>query len=838
MAEILDDGTAAPNDGMDAVEEHPEELDEPNEPPTYGERNKVLPEQLKTAIKNAMIYIGQRELYDRRREVMRNRRNSFYRRGWQHIYENRQTGMFSLGVAGEAVSTGSGGSVECPQYIGDYNIFRPTELVIESVLTQNPPGIDFRPKTQDTEDLEAASTAEIYREYFDRSNDSKGIQLQIVQSLCESGRTVVSVATEANAQLWGTNDDGDAKQNETAKVWTTLQSRVYPMTAKDQSGLDAILLYEDPTVNKMKGEYPHIAKKIKGVSAGIGENAYERIARLGVLQGTRRYAQVGDALTHLTTRVHGYLRMANFVDEKYQDPYELFIGDDEEGIEPDSPEDNENEDGTPFTVQDKLNQLFPNGVHCVFVGLEFAEAWDESMDDAITVGFPYEGDGMSREAMMDDAVVIQDFFNDIMNSLREAQDMGWPRTFISAEEEEFDAIQDQRSEPYAFSLKKARAAQPLENDFFREPDLVLPDSLVKLMEYLAGPFIQFVMGTPPALFGGGMEDQKTASGYATARAQAMGTKAIPWATVQQIMATMYYHAALKASMNPDHAEQILVPTKGGTRMLKLERLTKGHFGAYPDEDSSFPESTSAKRALLQQLLTLASSNPQVGAQILGDVYNWEIITQIFGFKEIQLMEAESAKKQMREIEELLDGSPIPPSPEEMQAFQAQQALEQTQHAAASLQAQAAGQPTPPAPAPPKMVTIGMQQDGVTPLQYPEALLKPSIEVDDLDFHQWEGPCGQDWLSTEACWRELNVGRPGADGQPEPNIAGVENVKLHIKEHLQRSAAMMQAQQQQPKPPTESINFADESPQGQAAMNSQAGIQAPGKTTAPAATATM
>jgi hypothetical protein len=389
---------------------------------------------------------------------------------------------------------------------------------------------------------------------------------------------------------------------------------------------------------------------------------------------------------------------------------------------------------------------------------------------------------------MDDAVEIQDFFNDIMNSLREAQDLGWARTYINAEDTEFDAIEDQRSEPYAFAMKKARPGQPLGDEFFREPDLVLPKSLVELMEYLGGPFLQFVLGTPPSLFGAGMEDQKTASGYAAARSQAMGTKSVTWSAVQQMMATMYYQAALKASKNPDHAEQILVPIKGKTTVLKLERISKGNFGAYPDEDSSFPESTTAKRALLQQLITLATTNPQISSQILGDVYNWEIITQIFGFKEIQLMEAESAKKQMREIEELLDGSPIPPTPEEMNAFQSQQQLAMTQHASAVLVAQQQGQNPPPAPQQPKMIEIGGNQ-------YPEELLKPSIEVDDLDFHQWEGPCGQDWLSTEACWRELNVGRPGADGQPIPNIAGVENVKLHIKEHLQRAAVMMQAQQQ-------------------------------------------
>ena len=156
----------------------------------------------------------------------------------------------------------------------------------------------------------------------------------------------------------------------------------------------------------------------------------------------------------------------------------------------------------------------------------------------------------------------------------------------------------------------------------------------------------------------------------------------------------------------------------------------------------------------------------------------------------------------------------------MQAYQQQQMQMLQQHAAASLLAEGQGQPAPPVPTPPKMIDLGDGQ------QYPEELLKPSIEVDDLDFHQREGPCGQDWLSTEACWREINVGRPGADGTPMPNIAGVENVKLHVKEHLERAAVQAQAQQATPKPPAENINFADETPQGKAAMNAQAGIQAP------------
>lgn len=42
------------NDGDQAVEDHPEEIQDPNEPPTYGERNCYLPDQLKNALKSLL----------------------------------------------------------------------------------------------------------------------------------------------------------------------------------------------------------------------------------------------------------------------------------------------------------------------------------------------------------------------------------------------------------------------------------------------------------------------------------------------------------------------------------------------------------------------------------------------------------------------------------------------------------------------------------------------------------------------------------------------------------------------------------------------------------------
>lgn len=753
----------AENDGSGAVQDHADELEDQDDPPTYGERNRDLPDQLKQAIKNALIDIGKQEMFDRRREVMRDRRNRYYRRGFQHIYTDSKNGGFVQGQAGQSITVGQN-TIECPNYIGDYNIYRPTLLVIESVLCQNPPGIEGLPDDpSNPEDMEAAQTFEAYKEFFNRANDVKNIQLECVEMFGNSGRTIAWVRTEANEQLWGRNDDGEPKQNEVCTIHGTLESKV-PIMAKSKQDCMYCILFDDPQVKMAKRQYPHIEDEIKSSDAGICESSYERIARLGVLQGTRKYAQVGEAMSHLVTRANAFLRPSNFTGKAYDDPFE----------EADGPDDFDPKTKAPLSVRKKLEQLFPQGCHAVYLGETYAESWDESMDDHLEIGFPYEGDGMSREAMMDDAVIIQDFVNDIMNGVREAQDLGWPRTFINGEEEEFDAIIDQKSEPYAFGLKKARESMALGDDFFREPDLVIPPSLTALMEYLAGPFLQFVLGTPPALFGGGMKDQTTANGYAQARAQAMGVKGIPWQSLQWMFARIYYMAALAASKNPDHAEEIVVPGKGGqNQTLTLEKLRKGNFGVYPDEDSSFPESTDAKRAQLTELLTIAQANPAVGEQIMSSPDNWELFKEMKGFAELDIPEAAARNKQVREIELLLAQSPIQPTPEELQAAQAA-------HAAAVLVAQQqAAQTGSPAPPPPPFD--------------PTVLLKTSVMPEEDDFHAWEAKKCQDWLTSDKCWQAMANPPETADGAQEPMVPitghpGILNIRLHRKAHMAMLAA--------------------------------------------------
>ena len=141
-----------------------------------------------------------------------------------------------------------------------------------------------------------------------------------------------------------------------------------------------------------------------------------------------------------------------------------------------------------------------------------------------------------------------------------------------------------------------------------------------------------------------------------------------------------------------------------------------------------------------------------------------------------MQEAVSAAKQMWEIELLLDQQPLPPSPDQVQAGVLAYKQLMQQHAAAALSGAAAGIAR-------TSRTAGANDDSCGRMARctPEELLEPSIPVDErLPPSTRRGAGSGMAVSTEACWRELQVGRPDTTGEIVPNTLGVLNVKLHTK----------------------------------------------------------
>ena len=747
-----------------------------NQPRTYGENNVDLPEELQNALLRLIQEAQRQDLYQRREEVMRDRQNRFYERGIQHIYETL-TG-FVLGQPGAIVPQGNG-TAQCSEYISDYNIFGRALLIFVSKITENAVGVDFKPDSADSdEDLQAAEAAEAYKFLFDIRNEPAALREGIARIMGVSGRTILWTRTVADAAKWGQDKDGSPKRAQVTTVYGTIETKV-PILAKDLSACPYVLITEDPHVYTAKLDHPEFADKISEEgSDGSADNQFERMARIGVLQGNTTSFQMTDTYRFYVERRFAFFRPAMFMDKsldaEYAEPDEQYRAvHDQQNID-------ENGQPIPWTLRDALLEAFPEGAQSTFVGMQYVGSRNCCPDDELTIDFPYPGEGMSRRAVMDDAVVIQDDFNDDMNNYHEVKVVGWPSTWIDSQEADLSAINDQVAAPYAFRCLKDQMKQGMEMEhrFFREPNPEIPASFLQHTQYMATELLQYILAIPSAVQGAGMPDQKTKGGYQEAINQAMGQLGIIWKSVKRIMANVYRQAALLASREPQQSSPIAISGPKGTVMLNTSDLSKGRFLAHPDIDSGYPESTIQKRGTLSTIIDLALKDPVIAQALLQSPDNWDFIFRTYGIPELVIPEAKVRRKQLAEIEILLQQQPVMPSPQEVEAAE-------TEHAAATMTNQATGG-QPPAPFD------------------PQSLMHSSIQPDPLDYHPWEleecreflsdWPKVQQQMAMKTCPTCQGEGCPECDGLGQKNNAlGIQNVRLHAMEHQKYVAAAEAAQ---------------------------------------------
>lgn len=730
------------------------------EPPSFGEKNRHMPDQLKEILTAIVKEFQNEELYDRRIEDLTDRALRFYDDGVQHFYPNYATGVYQIGEAGGSVNIGNG-SQECSEYLGAYNIFRARRRTIDSVLTQNPPGIDFQPDKQRSEDIEAAETAEGYWELFKQKNDIPDLQQSVTRFFELSGRCVSWTFAKQDQQKWGLNDQGEPATMETAEMFGTLESTT-PILCRRQEDAIYCIVYRDIHILRARKENPWLkegqAWTVAGGEGGPGESEWKRYARLGVRQARKGAAVLNTTIGHLITEQHCFLRPDAFecdrCDGIYTGPSGWNEAQEQLVMEPAV-----DKEGQPQTIRDFLLTMFPEGVHIKYLGKELSEATPESMDDCVDIVMSEKRDSLTGGALMEPMKIIQDGFNDFKNAEREYYEKGWPMTHFKGDSEDYDAITDQQSRPAQFNLIKSPIGgpeQPLENSFYREPDMSVPESFQDCMEEYRGPLSQDITGASPALEGVAGPHDETASQRAMDKTQSIGILGPTWSSVQRVFAGVAKKAALLAAKNPDHAKEITVATGDKTSVtIRLEKLTRGSFHTSPDRDSTFPDSTGAQRANLDATLPLIMPTP-IGMELLSSPDNWEEILRVKGMNDFTLVPALAYRKQTREIDLLLKESPEDNSAAVQQY--------NVQHAQTTLQGQAAGLPAPPYQPPPPQ--------------------RPSIMPEQEDYHSWEYKKCQEYLSSEDCFREIISG--GQDGGGNPD--GVQNVRLHAQVHVVMGAA--------------------------------------------------
>jgi hypothetical protein len=516
---------------------------------------------------------------------------------------------------------------------------------------------------------------------------------------------------------------------------------------------------------KLKAAYPHVANKIESAPSQGSEDVYARVSRLSVEQGLPSI-HPGDALMNLITFDRTWLR-----------PWAFYAVEDE-------------------AVRNELLAMFPDGCYVAFAGDVYCESRCESMDDHWRVLHALPGDGQNRPSVGDSLVQVQERYNVLSNMQAETYEYGIPPIYADPQVLDFDALANQVAEPAAHFPARARPGQPLAAGFFQPAPAQVPPDMIRHQQDLIGPVAQFLTGLFPAIFGGGMEDVKTATGYAMARDQAMGRLGLVWRRTKQFYADVLLLAV--DCFRKNRPEDVEIPLLGPDGVLDARSIRtadlKGNICVHPEADETFPRLKSQQRAVLQQLFGI---NDPVIQRALTEPANLGYIKNVLGLTEMVIPGEDSRNKQLREIQQLLASAPIvvdvpapsfagarlavPDSASVGERFSASQAaVEGAQHAAPHLGSvsdlkSSASDATP-------------DLSRHSPLATSHSLVLPSVPIDQLlDDHVVEFEECKRWANSEA-----------GQAARMTNPAGFANVRAHAEAHL-RAMSQAAVLQMQPQP---------------------------------------
>ena len=308
-------------------------------------------------------------------------------------------------------------------------------------------------------------------------------------------------------------------------------------------------------------------------------------------------------------------------------------------------------------LRDELLQLFPDGAYVALAGDTYCESRNENMDDHWRVLHALPGDGSSGRPALGDALIsVQERFNTLSNLQIETYEYGIPPIYADSEVLDFDALQNQTAEPGAHYPARAKPGQSLASGFFQPAPAEVPPDLAQHAANLMGPVAQFLTGAFPALFGGAMSNNDTASGYAMARDQAMGRIGLVWRRMKFFHADVMLLAVDCFRRNRPNDVEVTLLGAGAAFESKWIRLAdlRAIFSAIRRRTSNIRHCGRSNAlcccSFLQILIRMQA--------VLAHPENVALVKRLIGLEELVIPDDESRTKQYREIAQLVAEAPI------------------------------------------------------------------------------------------------------------------------------------------------------------------------------------
>lgn len=378
-----------------------------------------------------------------------------------------------------------------------------------------------------------------------------------------------------------------------------------------------------------------------------------------------------------------------------------------------------------------FRKLFPEGVRVDFVDDTFAEASAEALDDHWTLTKNPLSDYIHHNPLGLMLVSVQEITGEIISLVLQTIEHGIPQTWADPGVVDFEAYKKAEAAPGTIFPASPKSGKTMNDAFHDTKTATLSPEVLPFFQAMQS-LGQTASGALPSLFGGQLEDNKTASGYSMSRAQALQRLQNTWQVFNVWWKNIYGKVipAYIADLKDD--EKYVEKTDHGTFINVLIRRSEleGKIGSIELESAAnLPMTWTQQKEAFMSIIQL--NNPAL-LQFLMSPENLPKFQEFMGVSDIFIPGENDREKQYDEIVLLLESEPIIVPPDEMMV----------------LQAQLSGQLPPP------------------PMEH------SSIEVDPmLDNHQVEFSILREWL-VSAKGRQAKIDKP----------KGYKNALLHARDH--------------------------------------------------------
>lgn len=584
------------DDGGEPAPVHYETTDGEDYAPDFLNLKDDRIEDLRS-ICNAM---DQRDEFARMVEIIRCTLRRYFLIGQQHPIWNADAGQFQVGPSG--LTLGDEDENQEEFYEEEFNIYAGFHEVFNATFSQSPAPTRAEPdKPRDGDSVKAARTAQDYISIYEKYNPAKVTQMEVAKLIWTDSRIVAVTEYEENEEMCGVDKEGNPLGAEITRYFGTLESKCpiiepfakWPYLKVSQEYDKLVAMQENPK----------IAKKIEGPGKSeIPNNEIARMSRIAVAEGI---AQVtSDTLANLVTEDVYWLRPSAF-QHLAEDRRAFWIGGTEKG---------------DHGEQTEVEGICPEGFRVKWFGTVFAGGKVIAMDKQCRVMHSKPGWGNSRGSKSDSIIPVQMEFNDAMGMYSQMLHKCIPSTWVNISVEKMGALMQQFARYGEFHPFQPENGLPMSENIFEEAGFDVPASFPAWVQNLQGTLPQQLVNLQPAMWGGNMEDQKTAKAYAQAKDMALGVMAIVWVPYLAFRAGVCWQAArMSAEREQTQISTTIDLGKGKNKVISLDTslLGRGGFLIKPESDLSFPESPTDKSNKWLLLYQAAEKNPQgISAQIL------------------------------------------------------------------------------------------------------------------------------------------------------------------------------------------------------------------------------